>query len=257
MTRADLRYGRFIVAPIALILFMPIGASFAQESLPPNLNLTRRAQMKVEAPTPPFRMIHGVLEFEPGTRFPAHFHGGRGLYTMIDGSVLLEDGQSEKKYSAGESYTQSTGEVLAASHMGAKESTMAVAFALSEGEELTTFAEAEKAGASRPAPEMIHDLASKPLTDSAPFSVIQMVLELEPGSQTPAHSHPGVSLATVLRGEVVLRRGGNDGETVTPRDGWVVASDEPITLSNTGERTARFVATYLLPEGEALATILE
>jgi quercetin dioxygenase-like cupin family protein len=220
---------------------------------PGGATVVYRAEMRVDdPPAGPFALIHAMLEFQPGAWFPAHTHGGPALYTMVDGSVTVNDGDSETEYFAGDSYTHDPGQVLAAGNFGASPSTMAVAFVLPEGEELITFHPSDGEHAGMPFPDITHVLATEPLTRPAPFNVVQRVVDLEPGSWTTAGSHPGPSLVTVLSGEVILHRPGGEEEVISAGQGWALTGREPAKVRATGHTTSRLVATHLVPRGEVL-----
>jgi quercetin dioxygenase-like cupin family protein len=212
-----------------------------------------RAEMRVDdPPAGPFALIHAMLEFQPGAWFPAHTHGGPALYTLVDGSVTVNDGGSETEYLAGDSYTHDPGKVLTAGNFRASPSTMAVAFVLPAGEELITFQPSDGEHDGMPFPDITHMLATEPLTRPAPFSVVQRVVDLEPGSWTTAGSHPGPSLVTVLSGEVILHRPGGEEEVISAGQGWALTGREPARVRATGTTTSRLVGTYLVPRGEVL-----
>jgi quercetin dioxygenase-like cupin family protein len=220
---------------------------------PGGATVVYRAEMRVDdPPAGPFALIHAMLEFQPGTWFPAHTHGGPALYTLVDGSVAVNDGGSETDYFAGDSYTQDPGQVLAAGNFGASPSTMAVAFVLPEGEELITFHPTGGEHEGMPFPDITHMLATEPLTRPAPFSVVQRVVDLEPGSWTTTGSHAGPSLVTVLSGEVTLHRPGGEEEVINAGQGWALTGRAPARVRATGTTTSRLVGTYLVPRGEVL-----
>jgi quercetin dioxygenase-like cupin family protein len=233
----------------------PRPLSCANGCLLPGITVVHRGEMPVVEQSGPFTLIHALLDFQPGTWFPAHAHGGPTLYTLVEGSVTVHEGESETEYGPGESYHHDPGQVLAAGNPGAGRSVMAVAFILPEGEDLVTFHHHDDAGSGLPPPETLHSLAVGPLEKGSPFTVIQLAIELEAGAWTPVHPHPGPSLVTVLEGEVILRVPGKGDESVSSGDGWTLPPDRSIILGNPGTASARLVGTYLVPEGERLTTI--
>ena len=247
--------GRLAVTTVTLMLFAAPAGALAQELAVPGLRVVHRSEMPVAAQTEPASIIHGVLVFEPGSRFPEHSHGGPALYTIVDSSVLVEDGGNYRPYGAGESYVQATGHVLAARNVGSGPSSMAVAFVLAQGKELTVFAPGQSTDKAAPAPQLIHNVASEPLTISEPATVVQMLVELEQGSTTPVFSHPGPSMATVLEGEVTLRRTGEAERTFKAGEGWLVKAAERFALANPSGTVARLAASYFLRDSEKLVTV--
>lgn len=244
------------IAATVIVAMLADGTAFSQE-MPSGFNAVHRAEMPVDSQAGPVALIHGVLVFDPEDRFPAHLHGGPGLYTMIEGSVVVDGDDSENEYAAGDYYIQTEGQVLAASNPGDGTAEMAVAFVLGEGEELTTFTEEpETSGASAPAPAMIHNLASEPMQPAGSYSVVQVVLGLAAGESTPLHAHPGPALVTVLDGEVSVKMG-DQTRVVSAADGWAVDAGDQVAFNNSGSANARLVASYLVPEGSNLVTIGE
>lgn len=54
---------------------------------------------------------------------------------------------------------------------------------------------------------------------SGDFDEIQLLIEFPPGAWTPAHSHGGPGLVTVIQGQVVRRTGATD-TTYRQGEGW-------------------------------------
>lgn len=222
---------------------------------PTSGTVVHRADIRVDPPPGPFTLVHAMLDFHPGTWFPAHVHGGPGLYTMVEGSVTVFENGAGTEYHAGDSYRQDPGQVLSAGNFGSLPASMAVAFVLPEGEDLITFHPGDDEHVGMPFPDFAHTVETGPLTRSVPFSVVQFVIDLEPQTAPPAllpaRAHPGPSLVTVLTGEVIVRRAGEEEQVVAAGNGWVLTQREPARVRAT-ERGARLVATYLVPRGEVL-----
>ena len=75
-----------------------------------------------------------------------------------------------------------------------------------------------------PVPRHVYRMAGLPL--SGPAEVVQFLFEFAPGAATPPHTHPGLTLGTVLEGEVTFEMGGaakvyKVGETIVERPGEV------------------------------------
>ncbi len=215
--------------------------------------LVHRSEMSVEhPPEDPFLLIHVVLDFQPHTWFPAHVHGGPTLYTVVEGSVTVHEEGSTTEHHAGEGYEHDPAQVLAAGNSSDEPAAMAVAFVLPDGEEMITFEHHDDGEPELPPPGIMHDLAVGPLVRSSGFSVIQLVLELEPGTWAPAHVHPGPSLFTVLEGEIAHRSPRSEEQLLPRGEGWIVTAGEPTMIGNRGQENARVVGTYLVPKGESL-----
>ena len=86
--------------------------------------------------------------------------------------------------------------------------------------------------------------------DDAPssFTVVHELLEFAPGAWTPPHSHGGRAISTVLEGEVILRRGGEE-ETLVEGDSWEDEPGELHAVGNATQRRASVAVSILLPRG--------
>ncbi|MEX2536249.1 MAG: cupin domain-containing protein [Trueperaceae bacterium] len=104
-------------------------------------------------------------------------------------------------------------------------------------------------------PATIQNVRYESITMDGPFEVVQQVLELAPGAESPVHMHGGPELILVIEGEVVflLEEG---GETTTVRAGeiYMIPAETFLQVSNESDSDASFVVTFLLPEGATLTT---
>ncbi len=101
-----------------------------------------------------------------------------------------------------------------------------------------------------------HEMSASTL--SAPFEVIQIIIDFAPGIWTPPHRHGGPILVTLLEGELTVRLEESGTETVYKAgDFWIEEPGHMIAAGNEGEENARLVATVLLPEGAEATTIKE
>jgi len=88
---------------------------------------------------------------------------------------------------------------------------------------------------------------------SVPFEAIQIILEYDPGSWSPPHTHGGPTLATVLEGEVTVRKKATGAETVYGAGEFFTEGvGEVFGAGNAGQEKARLAALFLLPEGANL-----
>jgi quercetin dioxygenase-like cupin family protein len=87
------------------------------------------------------------------------------------------------------------------------------------------------------------------------FELVHLVLDFNPGIWTPQHLHGGQELAMPIRGELTLRRGG-DIEVFTAGESWVNTAGLVHAAGNDGSDFAQVVATFLLPAGRPLSTVI-
>jgi quercetin dioxygenase-like cupin family protein len=108
--------------------------------------------------------------------------------------------------------------------------------------------------AARPATR--HNVNFGTVQVDGPFDVIQMVLDLAPGAQTPIHTHGGPELALVLEGQITLVLEAAGSETAYGAGEWFrLPADTVLQVANRSDAPATFVATFLLPAGAPLTTV--
>jgi quercetin dioxygenase-like cupin family protein len=88
------------------------------------------------------------------------------------------------------------------------------------------------------------------------FQVIQLVVELPPGTATPPHIHGGPAYVTVLEGEAIYWEGDQEGRYGTGGM-WIEDPGVPGVVINAGAEPVRLLVTFLLPLGAPLTTIVE
>jgi quercetin dioxygenase-like cupin family protein len=105
-----------------------------------------------------------------------------------------------------------------------------------------------------PGPTIRHQfrVAGSPMNGAA--EVVTFDLDYAPGSQTVPHTHPGLTMGTVLEGAVTIREAGmpemvyRTGDSFTEMPGMVVVA------ANTGTTRTRVMASVVLPKGVAPST---
>jgi len=83
-------------------------------------------------------LIQVLLDFAPGAWTPPHTHGGQTLNTVLEGEITLRENGADKALKPGEIWSDSPDQVHAAGNAGATKASLAVAFLLPKGAQLTT-----------------------------------------------------------------------------------------------------------------------
>jgi quercetin dioxygenase-like cupin family protein len=87
--------------------------------------------------------------------------------------------------------------------------------------------------------------------------IVQLILDFQPGVWLPLHIHDGPGYATVIDG-AMTRRAQGAAELIVPKgEGWIDSADIPHQAGNDGAIPARIVATFVIPRGATLTTLLE
>ncbi len=235
-------------------------ATTSTEEMTTTEEMTSTVVMTAAELSVPFEAIQLILELAPGDQTPLHTHGGPDLITVLEGEVTLrlEATGEETVYGAGEFWTETPGMVHVASNAGQDTARIAAAFLLPEGASLTTVKEGASSGDMPPGPTVV-SRSSMSVTESlGNFEVIQLILELVPGAQTPLHSHGGPDLITLLAGEVTVHLEATGVDTVYGAgELWTETPGAIHMVSNTRQETARMAVVFLLPEGATLTTAKE
>ena len=104
-----------------------------------------------------------------------------------------------------------------------------------------------------PAPVARHLYRVAGLPPSGPMEVVTFINEFQPGAQTPAHTHPGLTLVTVLEGEVTFRHPDME-KTYKVGDSFVERPSEVGVATNTAATRTRVMASMIVPKGAAPST---
>jgi quercetin dioxygenase-like cupin family protein len=83
---------------------------------------------------------------------------------------------------------------------------------------------------------------------------VTAVAEIEPGKSPGRHTHPGEEVGYVLEGTVLVEQEGKPPATLKTGQTFLIASGAVHNATNTGQGTARVLATYIVEKGKPLAT---
>jgi quercetin dioxygenase-like cupin family protein len=233
-----------------LLLCFSSSLAFAQPQ-PPAPIFTHQFRTAGTSQPARFQLVQSLLHFDPGAATPFHQHPGQVLVTVLEGENTFTLNGVEKVYRSGESFVEQPGEINQARNVGsARMSVMA------------TYLQPWEAPLSRPEPQDKTPLP-RPFTSyqfktdvnsmTAPFDVIQAILDFAPGAATPFHTHPGIVVVTVVAGEITFNLGEIDTVYKTG-ESFVELPDQVGQARNAGSVPAQVMASYLLPQGAPLST---
>ena len=86
---------------------------------------------------------------------------------------------------------------------------------------------------------------------STTHEAVMAIAEIPPGATTGWHRHPGIELAYVLEGSVVVQMAGHADTTLVA--GNTTRNEGAHNTTNKGTTTARVLAIYLVEKGKPLA----
>ncbi len=89
------------------------------------------------------------------------------------------------------------------------------------------------------------------------FELVQLIVDFPPGTWTPAHTHGGMLLVTVLKGEQTVRDAQGNEKIYKAGESFTETPGEYLEIGNAGQELVTVSAAALLPKGEALSTTKE
>jgi quercetin dioxygenase-like cupin family protein len=205
-----------------------------------------------------FELVQLVVDFPPGTWTPLHTHGGMLLVTVLNGEQTVRDEQgNETIYKAGESFTETPGTYLEIGNAGQELVTVSTAALLPKDANLSITKEGINTDDAPPGPTTIsqHRL---PVTEAlGEFELVELIVDFPTGTWTPAHTHGGQLLVTVLTGEQTVRDEQGQETIYKAGESFIELPGTYLEIGNAGEEGVTVSALALLPKEAALSTTKE
>lgn len=109
-----------------------------------------------------------------------------------------------------------------------------------------------------PGPSVSEQRATFPVVEppDAPITVHQSMLRFVPGAAAPLHQHGGPGYITILEGEVVLYKDGEE-RVYSGGESFVETTDSEYWAINSSNQDVILMVTYLVPEGNEVTTVIE
>src|SRR5262245_36596552 len=232
-------------AALVTLLLLCFSSSLAFGQQPPGPAFTHQFRTPGLPQPTRFQLAQNLLHFDPGAATPFHQHPGQVVVTVIEGENTFMRNGAEQVYKTGDSFTEVPGEILQARNAGT--SRMSV---------MATYLQPWEAPLSRPQPQD-KTPPPRPFTSyqfktdvdpmSAPFDVVQAILDFAPGAATPYHTHSGIVMVTVVAGEITFNLEGVD-TVYKAGESFVELPNQVGQARNAGTAPARVMASYLLPQ---------
>src|SRR5205809_7720680 len=78
-----------------------------------------------------YELVQQILDFPPGAATREHSHGGPAFVTVLEGQSTITEGNNEKVYGRGQTYTEAEGVALTASNRSNSRTRVLASFLLS------------------------------------------------------------------------------------------------------------------------------
>jgi quercetin dioxygenase-like cupin family protein len=190
-------------------------------------------------------LVQQVVDFPPGAWTSPHSHGGQAINLVLEGEITLRQGGVDKAHTAGQSWTDSTGQVHAAGNTGNGPARLLTNFILPSNATQTTVE-----GTSDNQPTVTYEARFPLPTLPANTEIRQQAISLQPGWQEST-AYAGFTSSLMIDGEVSFTVNGNE-QTYQAGEAWSTRGSVPVEGSNKSGREARIFTTYLLPKGADL-----
>ena len=104
-----------------------------------------------------------------------------------------------------------------------------------------------------PAPTTRHQFRTAGLPVAGQAEVVTFIFETQPGAATPAHTHPGLVLVTVIEGALTFRTGGAE-RVYQVGESFIELPGVEGTALNLGAARSRATGSMVIPKGAAPST---
>ncbi len=236
------------VALALLLIFINFASSASLQSVAAkqegNLVVAESRFPIADAPSQA-EVVQQVVDFPPGAWTSPHSHGGQAVNLVLEGEITLRRGGVGKRYTAGQSWADSSGQTHAAGNTGEGKARLLTNFLLPKAAKQTTIE-----GASQLQPTVTYEARFPILTLPADAEIRQQVVDLAPGwRESKGNGGPVVNV--VVEGEVLYRVNGVE-KVYKAGQAWSQRAGVSVTEENVSGKKARVFTTYLLPKGASL-----
>jgi quercetin dioxygenase-like cupin family protein len=211
---------------------------------PPAPTVRHQAHCDIASAPVSVDVYQALWTFTPGTWTSRHSHPGPVCVSTLKGSVTFRfvDPPSETTVAQGQSFIEATNGVHSAGTWSGQTAVLLVTNLTPRGKPQATVVD--------PAQTATRTYNNQAVVDQLPaqITVSHAVLDFGPGAWTPAESHGGKTLYTVLAGSVTLRMNGTD-KAFTTGQFWSVDAGQVYALGNTSSAPASVFVSSLLPKG--------
>lgn len=116
-----------------------------------------------------------------------------------------------------------------------------------------TLGSAPTVAADPPANTVRHQFRTDGLPVSGPMEMLKFVLDFAPGATSPLHTHPGLTVVTVLEGAITLSHGGAETVHGVGESFIEIPNEVGVARNDTAGRTLA-MGSVVAPKGAAYAT---
>src|SRR5712691_300348 len=196
---------RLVTGPALCVALMAaaavLGPTGRNAAAPADRNIAAESRFSVMNPSAQVDLVQLVVDFEPGAWTSLHTHGGQAINLVLEGEITLRHGGMDRRYKAGQSWTDSTSQVHAAGNTGSGKARLLTNFLLPKGAPQTTAVQD-----SQLEPTIVYEARFPVPALPAETEIMQQVADLSSGWRTERTSG-GFMANIVVEGDVSYKIG--------------------------------------------------
>jgi quercetin dioxygenase-like cupin family protein len=208
------------------------------------------SRLRIDEELPSSQVGHVLRTYEPGAWTASAEPPSARLLTVVSGEVSVLTGAAQQTYTAGQHWIERPGQAWLSGNLGDSPAVVAVASTRRADPSMTASQPVDALAARLTRIEVQRGASSIPGRQ-----IIQVLTEIPAGVESGWHTHPGEEVGYILAGVVEMRVQGQPTRTLHPGDGFLIPPRTPHNAFDIGPETGRMLSTYIVAEGEPLATV--
>jgi quercetin dioxygenase-like cupin family protein len=236
--------------PVGSAVSTPEGASaLPVGQRPPGPMARFQSRMRIDE-TPPYSHVgHLLRTYAPGARTESGDAPTARLLTVVSGEVTVLTGATQQMYTAGQHWIESPGQGRQSENLGRSSAVVAIATTRAADSPMTTSQPTDALAARLKRTEVQRSTSSIPGRE-----IVQVLTEIPAGVESGWHIHPGEEVGYIVDGTVEMMVEGLPTRTLHAGDGFLIPPRTPHNAFDVGPETGRMLSTYIVEEGQPLAT---
>jgi quercetin dioxygenase-like cupin family protein len=242
------RWG-LVIGSIVTIAGLGVGVqahSAVAQTAVPTPQVVRESRFDIADAPAVGEVVQQVVNFPPGAWTSPHSHGGQAINLVMEGVITFRRGDEERKYPAGEAWSDPTGEVHAAGNETTENAALLTNFLLPSGATQTAVQ-----GTSDLQPQVRYEARFRVTSLPARSDVVQLATDFAPGAWREPVAYGGQAVHVVVSGEITYRADGQE-KVYRAGESWQDAAGHAYSVGNISNGTSRLFTTVLLPDGVEL-----
>ena len=216
---------------------------------PPGPMARFQSRMRIDDVLPYSHVGHLLRTYAPGARTESGDAPTARLLTVVSGEVTVLTGATQQTYTTGQHWIESPGQGWQSANLGSSPAVVAVATTRAADSPMTTSQPTDVLAARLKRTEVQRSTSSIPGRE-----IVQVLTEIPAGVESGWHTHPGEEVGYIVDGTVEMMVEGLPTRTLHAGEGFLIPPRTPHNAFDVGPETGRMLSTYIVEEGQPLAT---